>query len=132
MSRRCNAWGIRIYVDIIINHMAADNPPPLYGTAGSFANPQERLWPAVPYGPGDFNPRCEIHDWNNPIEIRNCELVGLHDLNQGVAHTREMIKNFLNHLIQLGVAGFRVDAAKHMWPAELEVYIILLNIYIKK
>lgn len=26
---------------------------------------------------------------------------------------------FMNHLIDLGVAGFRVDAAKHMWPKDL-------------
>ena len=26
---------------------------------------------------------------------------------------------FLNHLLDLGVAGFRVDAAKHMWPQDL-------------
>lgn len=26
---------------------------------------------------------------------------------------------YLNHLVNLGVAGFRVDAAKHMWPADL-------------
>lgn len=26
----------------------------------------------------------------------------------------------MNKLIDLGVAGFRVDAAKHMWPADLE------------
>lgn len=27
---------------------------------------------------------------------------------------------FLNHLTSLGVAGFRVDAAKHMWPSDLQ------------
>ena len=27
----------------------------------------------------------------------------------------------MNDLISLGVAGFRVDACKHMWPGDLEV-----------
>ena len=27
----------------------------------------------------------------------------------------------MNHMIDLGVAGFRVDAAKHMWPGDLGV-----------
>lgn len=27
---------------------------------------------------------------------------------------------FLNKLVSLGAAGFRVDAAKHMWPEDLE------------
>ena len=30
-----------------------------------------------------------------------------------------MIVGYYNHLIDLGVAGFRVDASKHMWPADL-------------
>lgn len=28
---------------------------------------------------------------------------------------------FMNDLIDIGVAGFRVDACKHMWPGDLEV-----------
>lgn len=27
----------------------------------------------------------------------------------------------MNSLVDIGVAGFRVDAAKHMWPGDLEV-----------
>ena len=27
----------------------------------------------------------------------------------------------MNHLIDIGVGGFRVDAAKHMWPGDLAV-----------
>lgn len=26
----------------------------------------------------------------------------------------------MNKLVDIGVAGFRVDAAKHMWPADLK------------
>lgn len=33
----------------------------------------------------------------------------------------------MNKLISLGVAGFRVDAAKHMWPADLEYIYSQLN-----
>uniref|UniRef100_A0A1L8DQX1 Alpha-amylase n=1 Tax=Nyssomyia neivai TaxID=330878 RepID=A0A1L8DQX1_9DIPT len=120
MSRRCNAVGIRIYVDVLLNHMSADNDP-AHGTAGNHAVTSQRSWPAVPYGPNDFNPRCEIHNWDDPWEIRQCELVGLHDLNQGTEHVRNMLVNFLDHLVDLGVAGFRVDAAKHVWPHDLEV-----------
>lgn len=32
---------------------------------------------------------------------------------------RGKIIEYINHLIRLGVAGFRVDAAKHMWPEDL-------------
>ena len=33
----------------------------------------------------------------------------------------------MTRLIELGVAGFRVDAAKHMWPADLEIIFDLLR-----
>lgn len=38
----------------------------------------------------------------------------------------------MNVLIDLGVAGFRVDAAKHMWPADLQaIYNGLKNLSTK-
>jgi alpha-amylase len=39
--------------------------------------------------------------------VRNCELNGLKDLNQGSTHVRQMILGYMNRLIDLGVAGFR-------------------------
>jgi alpha-amylase len=46
-------------------------------------------------------------------------LVGLTDLDQRQEYVRNKIAGFFNHLIDLGVAGFRVDAAKHMWPGDI-------------
>lgn len=121
MSQRCNAAGVRVYVDIILNHMAADAPAPATGTAGSSAHPSTLDFPAVPYSSLDFHPACSISDWNDPVQVRNCELVGLHDLNQTVDWVRDRMVDFLNHLVDLGAAGFRVDAAKHIWPNDLNV-----------
>ena len=112
MSRRCNAVGVRIYVDVVFNHMTGSAE---IGSAGSRANLATRDYFAVPYSEEHFNPRCEITDWSNPIQIRNCELLGLPDLNQGHEWVRTKIVIFLNQLLNLGVAGFRVDAMKHMW-----------------
>jgi alpha-amylase len=116
MTRRCNNVGIRIYADVVINHMNAHQGA---GTGGSTANVGSLQWPAVPYGPGDFNPDCSITDYNNVYQVRNCRLVGLPDLNQAQPWVRERITEFMNGLIQRGVAGFRVDAVKHMWPGDL-------------
>ena len=33
---------------------------------------------------------------------------------------RSKIAGFLNYLIDIGVAGFRIDAAKHMWPGDMQ------------
>ncbi|XP_055383832.1 alpha-amylase 1-like [Condylostylus longicornis] len=131
MIRRCNAVGVRIYVDAVINHMAAydQNRIKIFGTANSDAIPGEKLFPAVPYTPDDFNPVCGIYNYQDPKQVRDCELVGLRDLNQTKPHVREKIIEFLNDLIDLGVAGFRIDAAKHMWPRDLrEIYKNLKNL----
>lgn len=38
----------------------------------------------------------------------------------------------MNHLIDLGVAGFRIDAASHIWPQDLkEIYSRLKNLNTK-
>ena len=122
MTTRCNAVGVRIYSDAVFNHMAANQiNNTASGTGGSKAIPAKRDYPAVPYNISNFHPLCELIDYQNVYQVRNCELVGLHDLNQTLEDTRTKIIQFLNHLIDLGVAGFRVDAAKHMWPSDLKI-----------
>ncbi|XP_070509505.1 alpha-amylase A-like [Chironomus tepperi] len=118
MTRRCNAVGIRIYPDVVINHMSGAKG---YGLAGSEAKTEINSFPAVPYSNLDFNKGCSINNYDNPIEVRNCALSGLPDLNQGKEYVRDKIVEYLNHLIDLGSAGFRFDAVKHMWPGDLEI-----------
>lgn len=102
--------------------MAADQPnKTAIGTGGATAEPTTRNYSAVPYNVSNFHPPCPLVDFNNAYQVRNCELVGLHDLNQTEEDTRDKIVDFLNHLIDLGVAGFRVDAAKHQWPLDLQI-----------
>ncbi|XP_014213120.1 alpha-amylase-related protein-like [Copidosoma floridanum] len=119
MVERCNRVGVRIYVDVLLNHMSADHEDAT-GTAGSPARPHERHYPAVPYSREHFHDTCSINDYGNVHEVRNCELVGLHDLDQRHPHVRAKQLEFLNRVIGAGVAGFRVDAAKHMWPNDLK------------
>lgn len=123
MVHRCNAVGVRTYVDVIANHMAAagGDQGPEIGTAGSTANVTERRYPAVPYDRVAFHPSCAIRNYQDAAEVRNCELVGLPDLNQTLPAVRAKLVEFLNRLVDCGVAGFRFDAAKHMWPADLKI-----------
>jgi alpha-amylase len=112
----------RIYADIVINHMAADQVNfTAVGTGGSIATPTTRDYPAIPFSKYNFHPTCALVNYQDAYQVRNCELVGLHDLNQTEEETRDRIVNYMNHLIDLGVAGFRVDASKHMWPSDLEI-----------
>jgi len=38
----------------------------------------------------------------------------------GTEYVREKLSEFLNQFIEIGVAGFRFDASKHVWPEDLE------------
>lgn len=96
----------RIYADVVINHMAADQTNyTAIGTAGSTAIPSNRNYSAVPYNVTNFHPTCALVNYQDAYQVRNCELVGLHDLNQTVEDTRDKIINYFNDLIDLGVAG---------------------------
>nr|QAV56505.1 alpha-amylase [Pteromalus puparum] len=119
MVKRCNNAGVRTYVDAVINHMTGDDEPSV-GTAGSRAVPKNRIYPGVPYNLDDFNPPCPKFDKNNHVHQRNCDIIGLHDLNQRKTGVRQKIIEFLNKAVDYGVAGFRIDAAKHMWPEDLK------------
>ncbi|KAK3593463.1 hypothetical protein CHS0354_020229 [Potamilus streckersoni] len=98
------------------------------GTGGNHWDGRVLSYPGVPYSSLDFNDgsHCHsgdmgIHNYQNPEEVRNCHLGLLADLNQGKDYVRGKIADHMNHLIEIGVAGFRMDAAKHMWPGDLAV-----------
>jgi len=91
-------------------------------------------FPAVPYSDSDFTPSemCPsgcgcVDNYADPVIVRNCYLVGLSDLYGATSHVQDMIAGYFNDLIDIGVAGFRVDAAKHMWPADIQAIQSKLN-----
>ena len=53
--------------------------------------------------------------------------MGLRDLKQGSDYVRGKIVEYLNKLISMGVAGFRFDASKHMWPGDLQAIVDSLD-----
>ncbi|XP_065082969.1 alpha-amylase 4N-like [Ochlerotatus camptorhynchus] len=128
MVRACNDAGVRVYVEVVLNHMAGGSGS-VKGTGGSVANPGYREYPEVPYGAGDFNEACTILDESDPHEVRNCLLDDLPDLNQGLARVRQRMIDFLNKLIRIGVTGFYIHAAKNIWPHDLRaIYTNLENL----
>ena len=40
---------------------------------------------------------------------------------------RFTIAEYLNRLIDIGVAGFRIDASKHMWPGDMKAILDKLH-----
>lgn len=108
MIDRCRDAGVRIFADIVVNHMAAPgSSSPIEGTDGSEADPLARDFPSVPYDRSHFHQSCSIQNYSNATEVRDCELVSLPDLDQSNSFVREQIVNFMNTLIDYGIAGFR-------------------------
>ncbi len=111
MVNRCNAVGVDIYVDAVINHMAAWN----------------RIFPEVPYGPNHFHNCTSDINYGDAWSVQNCDLVGLNDLATGNESVRSKIAVYLNDLISMGVAGFRIDAAKHIPAGDIANIVSRLN-----
>ena len=53
-------------------------------------------------------------------QLRDSRLEGLPDLNTSSEYVRNKICEYMNHCIDIGVAGFRIDGAKHMLPEDLK------------
>lgn len=111
MTKVCQENRIRVYVDVVINQMA-EGEAEVVGYGGSKAYPSRLVYPEVPYQPEDFNEFCFILNTTNPFEIRNCRLAGLPDLNQAKENVKAKVVEFMNTLIDAGVAGLRVDAVR--------------------
>lgn len=117
MVNRCKAAGVDIYVDAVINHMTAGA-----GT-GSNGTPYTKYnYPGL-YTQSDFHSSCSVNNYQSAANVQDCELVGLADLNTGSTPVQQKIADYLVGLAQLGVAGFRIDAAKHIQPVELNAIL---------
>lgn len=123
MVNRCNAVGVGIYVDAVINHMSGGSG----GTSSAGRSWSHHNYPGL-YGPDAFHsPVCGITNYGDANNVQNCELSGLQDLNTGSTEVRGKIADYLVGLANMGVKGFRVDAAKHISPGDLGAIIDNVN-----
>ena len=124
MVSRCRAAGIEVYADVILNHMTAGSGT---GSAGTVYT--KYSYPGL-YRPSDFhaspNPAyptvlCDhsINDFNDPVEVRTCELDGLADLRTEDPAVQDKLAGYLADLYGLGVRGYRIDSAKHIDQTQL-------------
>lgn len=127
MVERCEAAGVGIVVDAVINHMAGIGEG--IGIAGTAYTPF--LYGELFTRDEDFN-HCgrhgddQIRDYQDRYEVQHCHLLGLADLATGDEAIQASLADYLQGLLDLGVAGLRIDAAKHM-PAE-EIGAILARL----
>ncbi|UYN83376.1 MAG: alpha-amylase family protein [Microcella sp.] len=124
MVATCAEHDVDIVADAVINHMTGLGTPGV-GWAGSAFEHYD--YPGI-WGPDDFHqctesPTGDIIDYRDEAEVQNCELVNLADLRTGETHVRERLRAYLDDLLSLGVAGFRIDAAKHMPAADIAAIV---------
>jgi alpha-amylase len=124
-----HTYGIKVYVDLVMNHMAEF---PLHKTecVGTNGTKFEKYH----YGPlnsdddfyeyddfyhfgGEENKVIEMEDYSafdKSWRVEHFDLNYLPKLNFYKSHVIEVLKKYVNHLLYLGVDGFRIDAAKHI------------------
>lgn len=127
MVSRCKAVGVDIYVDAVINHMTGVGSGT--GWAGSSFSPY--TYPGI-YQYQDFhhcgrNGNDDIQNYGDRYEVQNCELVNLADLDTGSTYVRDRIAAYMNDVLSTGVAGFRVDAVKHMSATDMSAIVSRLS-----
>ena len=127
MVQRCKTAGVDIYADALTNHMA--DVATDVGSAGSEYS--EYTYP-VPYGYDDFhhcgrNGDDSIANYQDLWEVQTCNLGKLPDLDTGNPAVQKKIAAYLNDLLSLGVAGFRLDAIKHVSHDEVGEILSLLD-----
>jgi alpha-amylase len=115
MVTTCHNAGVKIYVDAVLNHMSGFNS----GVGSGGTQFTKYNYPGLYSDPDFHSCRHQINNWNDRSEIQNCELVGLSDLTTESDYVRGQEAGYLNHLLSLGVDGFRLDAAKHMPAGDL-------------
>jgi alpha-amylase len=114
MIQECTRAGVDIYVDAVINHMAGFSE----GVGFSGATFTQYNYPGL-FSYWDFNhcgvtPDNQIHDFYDKYQLQFFELLGLADLATHRGVVRRKIRDYLESLTDLGVKGFRIDAAKHI------------------
>ena len=128
MVERCAAVGVEIYVDAVLNHMAWAKAGPGNQQVGVGGTVYERYsFPGL-YEEEHFHD-CKqgIQDWSSRWEVHFCELATLPDLATEHPPVRARLAGYLEQLMTLGVAGFRIDAAKHVPAEDLEAIFGMLS-----
>ncbi len=125
MISACHAAGVKVYADVVLNHMTGQ----VNGGVGDDGTTFPDMFDYPPlYSESDFHScHTSITDWDDESQVWNCELSGLADLDTGSSYVQQQEAGYLNSLIGIGVDGFRWDSAKEMDPADIAAIEALLT-----
>lgn len=123
MIRRCDAVGVKVIADAVINHMANYPAGSGVGSGGSVWNSNNASYPGMNGWGTDFHTCKTKIDWSNKESVWGCQLSAMPDINTGNPQTQDKLVAYLKKLTGMGVYGFRIDAAKSIRPAELDTIL---------
>jgi len=127
MVQRCQKAGVGIYADAVINHIAAGSGTSVAGRAyGGRATPIYTP-DDMHHNDGDDSRNCVISNYDDKHNVQYCDLVGLPDLCTSCDKVQQQVSDYLNHMSNIGIAGFRIDAAKHQDAGELGQLLSRVN-----
>ncbi|EPI46032.1 alpha amylase, catalytic domain protein [Gardnerella vaginalis JCP8108] len=121
MITTCKASGVGIIADAVINHTTGFANKDTVGVGGSKYDAANQSFPDAGYTKDDFHKSTEnINTYRKAEIVWTHRLVGLLDLDTSNPHVQKTLGEYFAHMLKLGVAGFRVDAAKHMSPQDVK------------
>ena len=144
MINICRSNNIRIYSQIVINHMAGNgndmyeihkNPDcsrwgpktgsggsPFWTTRGRYENNPYTgnipvmEFPSVPYFASDFHCYLKFSEQNNTYQLNFHWIGDLVDLNTEKDYVQQRISDFITDLLSLGISGISIINARHISP----------------
>jgi len=125
----CHSYNLKIYVDLVLNHMAD-----FCATESSHQGTNGTTFSQYHYGPlnndndyYEFDNFYHFHEQTNKQisaedyckldgvwHLEHYDLVSLPKLNVENPHVISILRKYVKYLLSLGVDGFRIDASKHL------------------
>jgi pullulanase len=117
MVDACNTAGVSVIIDAVINHTTG------VGSGTGAAGSTYTTYDYPQYDPADFH-ACgttgnDIASYSDRAQVQTCELANLADLDTGNPAVQGILRTYMQDLLDMGVKGFRIDAAKHMAAQDL-------------
>jgi alpha-amylase len=132
MVQRCKKVGVGIYADAVINHIASTHPT--FGELTSFAGEKfGHRWSSIyskndmHHDEDDLDRNCDITDYRSKHNVQYCDLFWLPDLCHSCEKVQKTIADYINYMGEIGIDGFRIDAAKHIDAGELAQVLSRVN-----
>lgn len=117
LCQKASLKGMAVMADAVLNHMT-NHPRYVKRIKGKVVES------ALPrFGPQDFHTSKTANAWGRE-KFGGRGRHSLPELRTDLPYVQQELKNYLHGLVELGIRGFRFDAAKHIshsfWPFALE------------